>query len=93
MSDFMAQQVTVTSSKVKVVAAIPQSQQVLIANRDSTNSFFAGPANVTVTSGAEVKATQNYANAFVDIPPETEVWLVSQSGQTPRADVSQIIAD
>jgi hypothetical protein len=72
---------------------VPYSQQVLIANRDATNSFFVGPNTVTTTSGAEVKAGQNWANAFVDLPPETEVWAIANAGQTPRADVSQIIAD
>jgi hypothetical protein len=92
MSDLLTAQVVVTTGGVKVVGAIPQGQSVLITNRDATNSIFAGSSTETTTTGAEIKPGTSWANAFVDLPPETEVWLKCSAG-TPRADISQIIAD
>lgn len=91
MSQVVAQQIAVTTGGVKLVAANQYGQSVLIANRDASISFFIGPQGVSTSSGAEVKAATNFANAFVDLPPETELWAVAASG-TPRADVTQIIA-
>jgi hypothetical protein len=93
MTVVAAAQITVTTAAggTKIVAAIPNGQSVLITNRDATNSVFVGPQGVTTTSGAEIKPGASWANAFNDLPPETELWAIAGAG-TPRVDVSQIIA-
>jgi hypothetical protein len=92
MTTVIAQQAIVTTAGTKLVSPVPYSQQVLITNRDTTNSVFLGPAGVTTTSGAEVKPGQNWANAFVDLPSETELWAIGTAATT-RVDVSQVVAN
>lgn len=93
MSTVLAAQVSVgTGTPTKIVAAQGYGLQVLVVNRDATNSVFVGPANVTTTTGAEVKPGTMLANAYIDLPPDTELYAIAAAG-TPRVDVSQIVAN
>lgn len=93
MTDVMAAQVIVSPAGSRLISKVAYSQQVLLTNRDATNSVFVGPQGVTTTSGAEIKPGTSWTNAFVDFPPETELWAISPAATTPRVDVSQIVAD
>jgi hypothetical protein len=92
MSVIATNQVIVTSAGSKIVAAAAEGQQLLVTNQDATNSVYFGGPGVTTSTGAQIKPGQQLTGSFVDLPAETEAWLISATGQTPRADVVQVQA-
>lgn len=92
MSVVASAQVIVTTAGAKVVTPQSFGQKVIIYDRDATVSVFAGPAGLTSSTGTECKAQTLLGGSPIELPPETELWLITASG-TARCDILQFEAN